>query len=92
MEQAQLIVKEMMVLVGEVAGQFGQEYVFFPSAPDLPLAYSSALSLSEFQYAIYAFGLVVYENIFIAFCWADFFILCTLSILNIHYPIICMSI
>ena len=67
MEQAQLIVKEMMVLVGEVAGQFGQEYVFFPSAPDLPLAYSSALSLSEFQYAIYAFGLVVYENIFIAF-------------------------
>lgn len=67
MEQAQLIVKEMMVLVGEVAGQFGQEYVFFPSAPDLPLAYSSALSLSELQYAIYAFGLVVYENIFIAF-------------------------
>ena len=57
----------MMVLVGEVAGQFGQEYVFFPSAPDLPLAYSSALSLSELQYAIYAFGLVVYENIFIAF-------------------------
>lgn len=56
-----------MVLVGEVAGQFGQEYVFFPSAPDLPLAYSSALSLSELQYAIYAFGLVVYENIFIAF-------------------------
>lgn len=67
MDQAQLIVKEMMVLVGEVAGQFGQEYVFFPSAPDLPLAYSSALSLSELQYAIYAFGLVVYENIFIAF-------------------------
>ena len=62
-----MIVKEMMVLVGEVAGQFGQEYVFFPSAPDLPLAYSSALSLSELQYAIYAFGLVVYENIFIAF-------------------------